>query len=497
MPSSPQHPSVSWTELLKTTRDFFNAQPWKKIRHEALFAIDNPRSGEVLYCTALGGSGDVYGMSIYPGAKGLYTYLLTQQRRLQESVPFYYMDCFLVSLENQQNLSPEDKHILKQSKLSFPKGAAKPQFRSFSSGYMQTLPDPSERYAINLAMQGTLAVLRNWSKFQKEFDLFSAIIPIIVFDESTGMMDMRYEEPKMPSLPMLLPPPLNEIRMRSLVKQCKKQGTWEGSLYYIPSPVQEKGKRGFFPSLAIWADHQSGMILGTDMAERKNCSESLVRSLCATIEQTQVIPEIVLIDDQRIASALKPAAEALGITLREAGVLSCLEGLTAVLSRDQFKGDPISPVLGPDIISEEEYERLDDDEVLDDAQALDAYETLDAKQKVIVDLLIEFSNGLMVNGLARATVQKHLNNVSTFIFQFLQDVQVPPLSIEEGINHVSDFFEQTIAMRSNKPSKSLRKSMLTSIRKFYKFLADNNSISGGAMKQLDQEIKANRGRWTS
>ena len=92
-----QQPSVSWTELLKTARDFFNAEPWKKIRHESLFGIDNPRAGEVLYCTAIGGSGDVYGMSIYPGAKGLYTYLLTQQQRLQESIPFYYMDCFRLS----------------------------------------------------------------------------------------------------------------------------------------------------------------------------------------------------------------------------------------------------------------------------------------------------------------------------------------------------------------------------------------------------------------
>ena len=479
-----QQPSVSWTELLKTARDFFNAEPWKKIRHESLFGIDNPRAGEVLYCTAIGGSGDVYGMSIYPGAKGLYTYLFTQQQRLQESIPFYYMDCFLVSLENQRNLSPEDKRILKQSKLSFPKGTTKPQFRSFSSGYLETLPDPEERYAINLAMQGTLAVLRNWAEYQRDFTPLSDIIPIIVFDESTGMMDMRYEEPEIPSLPMLTPPPLNEIRMRSLVKQSNKQGTWESSLYYIPNPVQEKGKRGFFPSLAIWADHQSGMILGTDMAERKNCSESLVRSLCAAIEKTRTIPETVLIDDQRIAAALEPAAEALGITLLKTGVLPLLEGLTATLSRDQFGGNPISPVLGPAIVSEEDCERSDEDEALD------------AKHMAIFELLSEFANGLSMNGLARATVERHLANVSTFIFQFLHEAHIPAVSIEEGIKHVPEFFDKTIAMRANKPSKSLRTSMLASIRKFYTFLADSNLISQEAMKQLDQEIKANRKRWT-
>jgi len=491
MPLPTPQPLISWTGLLKTTRDFFKAQPWEKIRHEFLFGIDNPHTGEVLYCTAIGGSGDVYGLTIYPDAKGLYTYLLTQRQKLQESIPFYYMDCFLVSLENQQNLSPEDKRILKQSKLSFPKGTAKPQFRSFSSGYMQTLPDPEERYAINLALQGTLVVLRNWTEFQKDFDPLLDMIPIIVFDESTGMMHMRYEELKMPSLPMLTPPPLNEIRMRSLVKQSKKQGTWEGSLYYIPSPVQEKGKRGFFPSLAIWGDHQSGMILGTDMAERKTCAESLVRSLCATIEKTRTIPEIVLINDQRIAAALEPAAAALGITLQDAGVLPQLEGLTAALSRKQFGGNPISPVLGPAIISKEDYEKLDGDKMPDDD------ELLDAEHKAIFALLTGFANELSMNGLARATVKKYLANVSTFIFQFLHKAHIPAISIEEGIKHVPEFFDQTIAMRAHKPSKSLRKSMLVSLRKFYTFLADNNSISLEAMKQLDQEIKANRERWTS
>ena len=510
MPSPTQQPAVSWTELLETVRDFFKAEPWKTIQNEPLFAIDNPYTGEVLYCTVIGASGDVFGLSIHPGATGLYTYLLTQQQRLQQTIPFYYMDCLLVALEDQRNLSPEDKRILKQSKIAFPKGTAKPQFRSFSSGYVETIPDAEERYAINLALQVTLDVLRNWTEYQRDFETLSNLIPIIAFDASTGTMDIRYEDLEIPSLPMLTPPPLNEIRMRSLVKQSKKQGTWEGSLYYIPDPVQKKGKRGFFPCTAIWGDHHSGMILGTDMAERTNCSECLVRSLCTIIEQTKTIPEVVLIDHRRIAPALLPTTEALGISLREVDVLPLLENVTASLSRDHFEGDPISPVMGPDIISEEAFEAFvdpemfDHDEALDDDEAwdnddtpLDAYEAMKAELEAISHVLTEFADGLIHKNLAQTTVENHINNVSAFIFRFLRGSHDPPLSIEEGIDHVQEFFDTTLAMGTRKPSKSLRKSMLASIRKFYAFLAHRNYIPREAMKQLNREIKANRERWTS
>ena len=100
-----------------------------------------------------------------------------------------------------------------------------------------------------------------------------------------------------------------------------------------------------------------------------------------------------------------------------------------------------------------------------------------------------FEEWLNEQNLANKTIKKHLNNVSLYINDFLNYYDIKKM--EEGVNFIYDFFDGWFIEKCLWASKSSLKTTSSSIKKFYKCMADKGYITEEDYKTLYCYIKEN------
>src|SRR5688572_4965976 len=63
-----------WRRLYEAALEFRDLKPWKWMSDDQLFGVRSPTTGETLYCAVLGGLGEMFSLSVYPGLQGLSAY---------------------------------------------------------------------------------------------------------------------------------------------------------------------------------------------------------------------------------------------------------------------------------------------------------------------------------------------------------------------------------------------------------------------------------------
>lgn len=136
----------------------------------------------------------------------------------------------------------------------------------------------------------------------------------------------------------------------------------------------------------------------------------------------------------------------------------------------------------------QEWERCDINEMPMEAQ-LKAFGKIISKPKQRIDTqavlkrLARFEANLKACGLSAKTVRTHMDNVAFFSVEYLAEQR--GLSIEEGVDEIAEFMDHYLIRKNAWTSKTFMKSMATSIKKLYQYLADTGEIS----KQRNQEVR--------
>jgi hypothetical protein len=89
-----------------------------------LFGVQDPETGEVGYCCVLGALGELLGLNVYLGARGLAGYL-GMRAEYPEADPdiIYKLDTLVVHFDDRSFMEPEDlKGITFSVRRSFRKG---------------------------------------------------------------------------------------------------------------------------------------------------------------------------------------------------------------------------------------------------------------------------------------------------------------------------------------------------------------------------------------
>ena len=110
-------------------------------------------------------------------------------------------------------------------------------------------------------------------------------------------------------------------------------------------------------------------------------------------------------------------------------------------------------------------------------------------------LLDEFTTLLEKKGLSKKTIKKHKENIDFYINEYL--LRTEPKKPEEGVSGflVDDFLGYFFIKKCLWSSKETIKDYCAGLKKFYKFMLDQDRIEKVDYQELQEAIKDRKSLW--
>lgn len=330
-------PKNDWEALLEEAVAYGRLAPWTWIYDSQLFGVEDPESGERLYCSIMGSLGDFLALGVYPGASGYQSF-----RKLYDVDPdtqavdaLYLQDCLIVSFDDDDILDPEDRTFLESMGGDYRVGNAYPCFRSYKPGYFPWVLDEAEVRMLRLALEQARI-------FAEEIRDSGAVVPM----QSDGHVpeipfrrfvdgEWRTEKMKTDSPIQLSPPQLSfdpQTLKEAVAGYSLAEKYWLVEMFYMQQPVMEEGdERPYFPKAIVLLDLQSQQIVGMDAVKPHEVEEATVGSLLECFGHHGFLPNQMVVSNRENYILLKEFCKSLGIALEKDEQMNIVEELKSEL----------------------------------------------------------------------------------------------------------------------------------------------------------------------
>jgi hypothetical protein len=255
-----------WLDLYQTAALFRDIKPWDWMYDSDLFGVMDPASQEIGYCCVLGNLGNHFGLNVYLGPDGLYSYY--EMLEFGEDDPMMAglrQHCLAISFENEEDLTEEDKKIIQQLDLSYHGEHQWVMIREFSPGMLPWYIQDEQAVFLTTALQQAIQLAE---RARDNADLLLFDEEQLLVRESTGSQwqDNIMDMPDIRNISVAIPPDMDIIRsLRALPKSDELALI---NLSFAPSPVtdpDESNDRPFFPVIALMPDKKKGTIRAYEM----------------------------------------------------------------------------------------------------------------------------------------------------------------------------------------------------------------------------------------
>ncbi|MGH7871101.1 MAG: DUF7309 domain-containing protein [Candidatus Binatia bacterium] len=337
----------SWKNLYDAADAFREIACWDWMSDADLFGVQNPNRGEIGYCCVLGEFGEVFGLVVYLGSAGL-----EQQRKIQSgkihaglSDAVYSQNCLTAWFGGRSELDKNDLKVVKDLGRKFRGGDAWPQFRSMQPGYIPWFLTEDEVRFLTLCLTQARQVALRFGKDpnyltapgknvclvqvpKQKTDSRSVAQPSgssvapgqqTLFPEAAENLEFEWDSQWLAPAPLVKttvrPVPLDELRLQRIKKTSQgHRGIWEIDSFFTPSPV-DNGDRPFLPFTLLCAERDSGMILGTVLAEVKTWEAEFSKAFLESIEEHKILPTRLSLRKEELRQLFAPLAAQLGIEI--------------------------------------------------------------------------------------------------------------------------------------------------------------------------------------
>jgi hypothetical protein len=346
----PSPTKADWQALYQAALDFKGIEAWTWMYDSDVFGVQDPVSGEIGYCCIMGNLGEMFALALYLGSEGLESYM----RIASEPPPdpsesleeLLVQKCLMASFANRDELSKEDRQVIKRLGLKFRGRNAWPLFRSYRPAYHPWYLTADEARFLTLALQQARGVCLRFKEDPALFDppneeLWFVRVPGET-EEGLTWKD-AWLEPDLLEDEYLPDVPIDELRLARLRKEAQfMDAVWEMDFFLSPSAVQDKrGERPYYPYMTMTVDHRSGFIFGTDLASPETYLEEFPGRFLAMAERLKKLPVEVWVIREDAYDMLEPITSRLGIELYLVDELESLEEARTALGR--FMGAPDTP----------------------------------------------------------------------------------------------------------------------------------------------------------
>lgn len=320
-PRTEPSPFEPLLDFLDTCKDL---EPWCDLSEHDFFAVEHPGSGVPYVFSTMGAAQSVFGFNIYAGEHALATYfnMIDLLEEDDEDQPgrkwqaYLEQDCFHLSLEDRSDMSPQDLALVRQSGRKYRGKKAWPQFRRFIPAHQLWPLSDQQAQEISPVLEQAITILQ--SIHDETFfpegetpDHDHITLPLWKPVGGHWQWDRWTADISPIALPVIS---LSEL---SLARICKSAPTHEGQyvvdLLLAPMAISDK-MPPWFPYMFVMLDPQ-GMLHNSDFMYGPDLAVELPRVWEQMLLKLGHVPDQLLAGQTRLADALLPVANQLGIKL--------------------------------------------------------------------------------------------------------------------------------------------------------------------------------------
>jgi len=334
---------ATWRRLYEAAMAFKEAACWNWMYDEDLFGVKDPVTGEIGYCCVMGAGGEIFGLAVYLGSKGLDVYLkeLSRKTRPDDIELLFAQRCLTAFFCYRYELNSRDLRVIRSLSLRFRGANAWPQFRSYRPGYFPWHLDEGEASYLAIVLEQALNVA---DRFRVNRELLgsaaSGLYLVRTANQEEGEWTWKDEWLRPEPLPeeKLSFEPVDEAKLaRIKEKVSPSEEVWEGDFFHLEKAVAEGG-RPFFPRMFVWTDVGSGLILGQHVNTPDEPITPLRGCLIEAIENTDILPREIRVRKKEAVELLAPVADSLQIKLVKAASLPTINRFRREI-RDYLESD--------------------------------------------------------------------------------------------------------------------------------------------------------------
>jgi hypothetical protein len=336
-----------WKALYQVALEFKEIEAWTWMYDSDVFGVQDPVSGEIGYCCIMGALGEMFALALYLGSEGLESYMrIASEPPVDPSEAFEELvsqKCLMASFGSREELTKEDRQVIKRLGLKFRGRTAWPLFRSYRPAYHPWYLTADEARFLTLALQQAREVCPRFREDPALFDPPNEELWFVRVSEETEegltwrdawLEPALLEEEELPDVP------IDELRLARLKKAAQPmEAIWEMDFFLSPTPVQDKrGERPYYPYMTLTVDHRSGFVFGTDMASPETYLEEFPGWFLAMAERLKKLPVELWVKKEEAYDLLEPITSRLGVELYLVDELESLEEARAAFRQFMDRG---------------------------------------------------------------------------------------------------------------------------------------------------------------
>lgn len=307
-----------WPDLLAKAKEFSKLKPWETMADNDIFAVVDPVSGEMLFCSVLGAGDDTFGLGVYIGKAG-YSVLLDVLEGVDNTFDTLLRQrSFLMSFEDREDLHKKDYELIKQYGVTFRGRKAWPAFLSMKPGTEPWSMEPEEVRTMLVAIGEAIDVYKQVKGGLELPDVYleDQVLARVPEDEEGTVLENKYldltdyedDEPETPALA------ISELEIKRMQKiRMSLPTVLEFSIVHLDMPVQNNpGERPVFPMLVIGIDESEGTVGYQNLVMGSADAGDIQRELLYMLEGVGGIPETLMMDP-KTAFSLESVIDTLGL----------------------------------------------------------------------------------------------------------------------------------------------------------------------------------------
>ena len=313
-----------WIELYQAAGRLRELAPWQWMYDTDLFGVEDPQTGLQGYCCILGMAGEMFGMALYRGKRGLASYEQLQETNVDEPIGWassaFGQDCLMISFGPRGDLEPEDLQRIKRLGLKFRGKTHWPDFKDYSPGLMPwNIEDESQAQFLALAIEQAIGVAERCKVDQDLLDHVEDSASCILMRQQHS--DGHWRDNWLPlegqNLENIQPLEANQLYLRSNLSIIpRKDMVWLADIFYFPSPIQENpDTRPYFPQVFLLVDLDTQRVIGHELFSPNSIHEQLQETFVKSIKELNMLPSILVVPSIEIMELLVPLAKEANIQL--------------------------------------------------------------------------------------------------------------------------------------------------------------------------------------
>lgn len=306
-----------WKELYELAFEIKQRKPWQQLADMDLIAVKLADREEPVYCSIMGSGGEYFAVACYMGQAGLDDfYRLVMADRDPTPVEYVMLSQrnLTCTFGEREDVSPEQKAIIKQLGYSFRGAGNWIYFESFDPGYVPYIPDQQEVGLLLEVYPQMIQALDAYLAEEIKVDFAAGMCLMRRFDEQTGIYVNEVVALPEKSVRDSTYTLSNEVQKHQLKKLKQNQDMIIMDLFYLNAAIEEpEYDKPVMPLVLMVVDWQTEFIIAAEMfGPEDDIAASILEKLCE-IMPAMGRPQAVIIRNPLILEAVEKTCAELGI----------------------------------------------------------------------------------------------------------------------------------------------------------------------------------------